>query len=53
MVCPSGAKNVISVCQECKVKRLIYNSRADVVFEKGLDIENGDESLPFAGKVCL
>nr|GMD85414.1 3beta-hydroxysteroid-dehydrogenase/ decarboxylase isoform X1 [Ipomoea batatas] len=45
-----GAKNVISVCQECKVKRLIYNSRADVVFEKGLDIENGDESLPFAGK---
>ncbi|VFQ75536.1 unnamed protein product [Cuscuta campestris] len=45
-----GAKNVIQACQECKVKQLIYNSCADVVFEKGRDIENGDESLPYAGK---
>ncbi|CAH9122449.1 unnamed protein product [Cuscuta epithymum] len=45
-----GVKNVIRACQDCKVKQLIYNSCADVVFEKGRDIENGEESLPYAGK---
>ncbi|XP_057497240.1 3beta-hydroxysteroid-dehydrogenase/decarboxylase-like isoform X2 [Actinidia eriantha] len=45
-----GAKNVINACRECKVKQLIYNSSADVVFDGLHDICNGDESLPYAGK---
>ena len=49
----SGAKNVINACQECKVKRLIDNSSADVVFDGSYDIHNGDESLLYAWKVCL
>ncbi|CAL5403691.1 unnamed protein product [Camellia sinensis] len=49
----SGAKNVINACQECKVKRLIDNSSADVVFDGSYDINNGDESLLYAWKVCL
>ena len=48
----SGVKNVINACQECKVKRLIYNSSADVVFDGSRDIYNGDESLPCPWKVC-
>lgn len=43
----SGTKNVISVCRESKVKRLIYNSSADVVFDGKHDICNGDESLTY------
>ncbi|OVA11072.1 3-beta hydroxysteroid dehydrogenase/isomerase [Macleaya cordata] len=42
-----GTKNVINACRECKVKRLIYNSSADVVFDGSRDIQNGDESLPY------
>lgn len=49
----SGAKNVINACRECKVKRLIYNSSADVVSNRLHDIDNGDESLPYATKVRL
>lgn len=49
----SGAKNVINACRECNVKRLIYNSTADVVFDGSHDINSGDESLPYAWKVCL
>ncbi|XP_021833306.1 3beta-hydroxysteroid-dehydrogenase/decarboxylase isoform X1 [Prunus avium] len=45
-----GAKNVISACRECKVRRLIYNSSADVVFDGSHDINNGDESLPYPWK---
>ncbi|KAL3506761.1 hypothetical protein ACH5RR_032143 [Cinchona calisaya] len=44
-----GARNVINACRECKVKRLIYNSPADIVFEIGRDIHKGDESLPYVG----
>jgi len=47
----SGAKNVISACRECRVKRLIYNSSADVVFDGLHDIRNGDESLAYPWKV--
>ena len=47
----SGAKNVISVCRECRVKRLIYNSSADVVFDGLHDIRDGDESLAYPWKV--
>lgn len=44
---------MINACRECQVKRLIYNSPADIVFEIGRDIQNGDESLPYAGKVSI
>ncbi|XP_061357560.1 3beta-hydroxysteroid-dehydrogenase/decarboxylase [Gastrolobium bilobum] len=46
-----GAKNVISACRECRVKRLIYNSSADVVFDGLHDIHDGDESLPYPWKM--
>ncbi|KAL3352352.1 hypothetical protein AABB24_020405 [Solanum stoloniferum] len=45
-----GAKNIISACQECKVKRLLYNSSADVVLNSWQDIHGGDESLPYSSK---
>ncbi|KAK6930524.1 3-beta hydroxysteroid dehydrogenase/isomerase [Dillenia turbinata] len=45
-----GAKNVIEACRKCKVKRLIYCSSADVVFDGSHDIINGDESLPYPWK---
>ncbi|XP_044499796.1 3beta-hydroxysteroid-dehydrogenase/decarboxylase isoform X2 [Mangifera indica] len=45
MVIVQGAKNVINACRECRVRRLIYNSTADVVFDGSHDIYNGDESL--------
>ncbi|KAK8498068.1 hypothetical protein V6N12_055282 [Hibiscus sabdariffa] len=45
-----GAKNVINACQECKVRRLIYNSSADVVFDGSKDILLADESFSCPGK---
>ncbi|KAK1379366.1 3beta-hydroxysteroid-dehydrogenase/decarboxylase [Heracleum sosnowskyi] len=45
-----GAKNVVNACRECKVKRLVYQSTADVVFDGSRDVDNGDESLPYAWK---
>lgn len=45
-----GVKNVISACRESKVKRLIFNSPADVVCDGAENIHNGDEALPYAGK---
>ncbi|AES89018.2 putative 3-beta-hydroxysteroid-4-alpha-carboxylate 3-dehydrogenase (decarboxylating) [Medicago truncatula] len=39
-----GAKNVIIACRESKVKRLIYNSSADVVFDR-------DKPLAYPWKV--
>lgn len=50
---PSGAKNIVNACRECSVKRLIYNSSADVVFDDVHDIRGGDESLPYSGQVCV
>ncbi|XP_077227770.1 3-beta hydroxysteroid dehydrogenase/isomerase family protein isoform X2 [Tasmannia lanceolata] len=47
MLTVQGTKNVISACRECKVKKLIYNSSADVVFDGIHDVHNGDESLPY------
>lgn len=49
----SGAKNIIAACQECKVKRLLYNSSADVVLDSWQDIHGGDESLPYSSKVSV
>ncbi|KAK9138721.1 hypothetical protein Sjap_009315 [Stephania japonica] len=45
-----GTKNVINACRACKVKRLVYNSSADVVFDGTHDIYKGDESLPYPWK---
>ncbi|KAL2485376.1 3beta-hydroxysteroid-dehydrogenase/decarboxylase [Abeliophyllum distichum] len=42
-----GAKKIVNACREYKVKRLIYNSSADVVIDSTRDILNGDESLPY------
>ena len=43
-----GTKNVITVCRECKVKRLIFTSTADVVISKGeVGVDNTDEYHPF------
>ncbi|XP_071730862.1 3beta-hydroxysteroid-dehydrogenase/decarboxylase-like [Rutidosis leptorrhynchoides] len=45
-----GVKNVISACKECKVRRLIYNSAADVVLDSSQDVHNGNETLLYATK---
>ncbi|KGN57250.1 3beta-hydroxysteroid-dehydrogenase/decarboxylase [Cucumis sativus] len=45
-----GAKNVISACRDCKVRRLIFNSSADVIFDGSRDILNGEESLTYPWK---
>ncbi|KAH9727483.1 3beta-hydroxysteroid-dehydrogenase/decarboxylase isoform 3 [Citrus sinensis] len=45
MIIVQGAKNVVTACRECKVRRLVYNSTADVVFDGSHDIHNGDETL--------
>ncbi|XP_021291281.1 3beta-hydroxysteroid-dehydrogenase/decarboxylase [Herrania umbratica] len=50
MIIVQGAKNVINACQDCKVRRLIYNSSADVVFDGSQDIHNGDELFTCPGK---
>ena len=42
-----GTQNVIEACRKAGVQRLIYVSSASVVYE-GRNIENGDESLPYA-----
>ncbi|XP_022761619.1 3beta-hydroxysteroid-dehydrogenase/decarboxylase isoform X2 [Durio zibethinus] len=50
MIIVQGAKNVINACRESKVRRLVYNSSADVVFDGSQDILNGDESFTCPGK---
>lgn len=42
-----GTRNVLRACQQSGVPRLVYVSSASVVYD-GHDIENGDESLPYA-----
>ena len=42
-----GTKNVIAACRAHDVARLVYVSSASVVYD-GQDIEDGDESLPYA-----
>ncbi|CAI0396999.1 unnamed protein product [Linum tenue] len=46
-----GARNVTKACRECKVRKLVYNSTADVVFDGSHDIVNVDESFLCHGKV--
>lgn len=42
-----GTLNVIEACRRERVPRLVYCSSASVVYD-GHDIEDGDESLPYA-----
>jgi sterol-4alpha-carboxylate 3-dehydrogenase (decarboxylating) len=43
-----GTANVITACKECKVKRLVYTSTADVVISKGvMGVDNTDEEHLF------
>lgn len=42
-----GTKNLVEIAKEYKIKNMIYTSTPSVVFEWD-DIENGDESLPYA-----
>ncbi len=41
-----GTQNVISVCKQVGVKRLVFTSSASVVFN-GTDMLNGDETIPY------
>ncbi|XP_076881331.1 3beta-hydroxysteroid-dehydrogenase/decarboxylase-like [Bidens hawaiensis] len=45
-----GAKNVVNAARRCKVKRLIYTSTADVVFDASHDIRSGNETLIYSSK---
>jgi sterol-4alpha-carboxylate 3-dehydrogenase (decarboxylating) len=42
-----GTRNVIDACRKEGVKKLVYVSSGSVVYD-GKDVENGDESLPYA-----
>jgi sterol-4alpha-carboxylate 3-dehydrogenase (decarboxylating) len=42
-----GTEAVLAACHAAKVPRLIYVSSASAVYQ-GRDLENGDESLPYA-----
>ncbi len=42
-----GTENVMSACRSAGVAKLVYVSSGSVVYE-GRDIENGDETLPYA-----
>lgn len=44
-----GSRSVLRACWEARVPKLIYVSTASAVYE-GEDIENGDETLPYARK---
>ncbi|GMJ08472.1 reticulon 20 [Hibiscus trionum] len=50
LIIVQGAKNVIYACRECRVRRLVYNSSADVVFDGSRDILDGDFSFICPGK---
>jgi sterol-4alpha-carboxylate 3-dehydrogenase (decarboxylating) len=44
-----GTQNIIKVCQECGVQRLVLTSTCSVVYE-GVDIKNAPETTPYAKK---
>jgi nucleoside-diphosphate-sugar epimerase len=46
-----GTANVVQGCVEGRVPRLVYTSSPSVVYDmQTLDIENGDESLPYPSR---
>lgn len=44
---------MLAACASTGVQRLVFTSSASVVFDGHHDIKNGDESLPYAGKVGM
>lgn len=44
-----GTRNLLAAAREAGVRRFVYVSSASVVYQ-GRDIENGDESLPYAAE---
>ncbi len=42
----TGTSNVLDACRENGISRLVYTGSPSVVFD-GLDVEGGDESLPY------
>ena len=44
-----GTRNILDGCREHGVSRLVYTSSPSVVYD-GKDLENADESLPYARK---
>lgn len=44
-----GTQNLLAASQAAKASRFVYVSSASVVYQ-GTDIENGDESLPYAAQ---
>lgn len=46
-----GNLNVIEVCRELGIKKLVYSSTIDVVVDGRKPIVNGDESLPYPAKL--
>ncbi len=44
-----GTQNLLAASQAAKASRFVYVSSASVVYQ-GADIENGDESLPYAAQ---
>ncbi|KAF7824364.1 3beta-hydroxysteroid-dehydrogenase/decarboxylase isoform X1 [Senna tora] len=51
MLIVQGTKNLINACWDCRVKRLIYNSSADVIFDGLHDMHDEDESLSCPWKI--
>jgi len=47
----TGNKNVIEVCKELGISKLVYSSTLDVVVDGKKPIEYGDESLPYPKKM--
>lgn len=45
-----GARNVVRICRECGVERLVYTGSADVACDGMRDVVDGDESLPYPDK---
>jgi len=46
-----GNINVIDVCRELGIKKLVYSSTIDVVVDGRKPVVNGDESLPYPEKL--
>ncbi|GAB2294182.1 hypothetical protein Dimus_028401 [Dionaea muscipula] len=42
-----GTRNVLAACQECNIKRMVFNSSADVVFDGSHGVHYVDESLKY------
>ena len=46
-----GNINVINSCRNCGIKKLVYTSTMDVVVDGKKPIVDGDETLPYPGKI--